>query len=103
MPICPVCGHSVALPLTDSAEVFLCSSCKTELHAKLRFRPIFLVAFAIVAVTLRTVTLVISPSANPTKTSRLPFAMEGALARVFWRTGLVQVKSKLPSAAVVGH
>jgi hypothetical protein len=103
MPICPVCNHSVELPLTDSPEVFPCSNCKTALHATLRFRPIFLAAFAVVAITLRMVTLVVNPSANPTKTSRLPFAMDGALSRVLWRTGLVQVKSKLPSTAVVGR
>jgi len=81
MPICPVCSHSVELLLTDSPEAFLCLNCKTALHATLRFRPIFLAAFAIVAVTLRMVTLVISPSSNPMKTSRLPLTMEFLLAR----------------------
>ncbi len=103
MLICPVCRHNVEIPLTDSPAAFLCLNCKTALRATLRFRPLFLAAFTIVAITLRMVTLVVSPSASPTKTSQLPVAMESVLARVLWRTGIVQVGLNPSSTAVVGH
>ena len=101
MPICPVCSHNVEFPVTDSPAAFLCLNCKTALHATLRFRPIFLAAFTIIAITLRMVTLVVSPSASPTKTSQLPVAMESVLARVLWRTGIVRVGLNLPSTAII--
>ena len=65
MPTCPVCSRSVELLSTDSPEVFLCLNCKAALHTMLQFRPILLAAFAIVAVRLRMVTLVISPKCEP--------------------------------------
>jgi uncharacterized paraquat-inducible protein A len=92
MQTCPACGHQVEIPSGDSPEHFLCGNCRNALRATLRFRTLFLTAFAIVAVLLRMVTLAVNPRVNATKTSRFPFVMESALARVFWRTILVHVK-----------
>ena len=103
MKTCPACGHNVEVPPRDLSEPFLCGNCKNALRVTLRFRTLFLAAFAIVTVLLRMVTLAVNPRVNTMKASRIPFAIESALARVLWRTSLVRVESNLPSTAVIGH
>jgi hypothetical protein len=104
MQTCPACGHNVEAPPRDLSEPFLCGNCKNALRVTLRFRTLFLAAFAIVTVSWRMFTLALNPRVNATKASRMPFAMESALARVLWRTKLVRVElDHSPVPAAIGQ
>jgi hypothetical protein len=97
MKTCPACGSKIGALPDNSLEPFVCANCKNPLLITLRFRMFFLSLFAILALLLRAVTIVVNPRPNPSKTSQLPFVMEGALARLLWRTGLVRVELDHPS------
>jgi hypothetical protein len=97
MKTCPACGYEIGVLPNSSLEMFLCANCKNPLRVTLRLRMLFLSLFAILALSLRAVTIVVNPRPNPSKTSRLPFAMEGVLARLLWRTDPVRIGLDHPS------
>lgn len=89
MPTCPVCGEKIDSPFAPSAEnTGVCSRCGAVLHPSMRGRPAWLLLFSVPAVALAMVTARFKYD----KMAALVLAGESLMARLLWKTGLVDLK-----------
>jgi DNA-directed RNA polymerase subunit RPC12/RpoP len=96
MPSCPVCGQELVTAPENATDAFQCEKCGKRLFASIRYRTVILLINSAAAVLLRCATLRFNPNLNPQKTSKLPFAIESLLIRLFWRTRFIEIGVESP-------